>query len=104
QVVLARPSDPMSLFRGVDKNEKHREGSGREPGRLGWEGSRPREQRIQVRCSRDAEPSSTARPAQVLDCAEGLVARQPTDDTTQRRRKPPHVLAERCVLGPGYGR
>jgi len=36
QVVLARPSDPMSLFRGVDKNEKHRKGTCRETRRLQW--------------------------------------------------------------------
>src|SRR5438105_5579338 len=45
QVVLARPSDPMGLFRGVDENEEHRERTSREARRFRWQGAGPREQR-----------------------------------------------------------
>ena len=94
----------MSLFRGVDQNEKHRERAGRETRRLRWEGSGPREQGVQVGCPGDAEASGAARPAQLLDGAERVFTRQPTDYAPQRRGQPTHVLAEWRVLRPGYGR
>src|SRR5437762_13565030 len=104
EVVLARPSDSMGLFRGVDENEEHRERTGREPRRFWWQGAGPREQRVQVRYPRDAEPSGAARPSQLLDRPEWVFTRQPADDATERRREPTHVLAQLCVLRPGYRR
>src|SRR5204863_346464 len=104
QVVLPRPSHPMSLFRGVDQNEKHRERAGRETRRLRWEGSGPREQGVQVGCPGDAEASGAARPAQLLDGAECFFPGQPADDPAERRGQPTHVLAELRIMGPGDGR
>ena len=99
QVVLPRSPHPMGLFRGVDQNEEHRKGACREPRRLRCEGSGVREQRVQVRRSRDAEASGAAAPAQVLDRPEGVLTCQPSYHPAQRRREPANVLAERRVLG-----
>src|SRR2546430_3444374 len=75
QVVLARLSDPMGLFRGVDENEEHRERSGREARRFRWQGAGAREERVQVRCPRDALLARSEEHTSELQSQSNLVCR-----------------------------
>ena len=97
-VVLAGPAHPMGLFRGVDQNEEHREGTRREARRLGVQRARPGQQRVQVRRPRHAEPSGAAGPAQLLYRVQRVLAGQAADHPPQGPGEPAHVLAQRRVL------
>src|SRR2546430_1218851 len=91
----------MGLFRGVDQNEEHREGTGRQAGGLRRQRSGPCQQRLQVRRPRDAEASRAAGPAQLFHRAQRVLTGQPADHAAQGPREPAHVLAQRRVQGAG---
>ena len=104
EVVLARAPHPVGLLRRVDQDEEHREGTGREPRGLGSERAGPRQQRVQIGCPGDAQPARATGASQLFDRPERVLSRQPAHHPSQRRREPAHVLTQRPVLGPRYGR
>ena len=104
EIFLSRAPHPMGLLRGVDQDEEHCEGTGGQPRRLGRERAGPREQRVEIRRARDAEPAGPAGPPQLFDRPERFFPRQPADHPSERRRQPPHVLAQWSVLRSRHGR
>jgi hypothetical protein len=89
----------MNLLRGVDQQEKQREGARCDGGALEWERFDFGEEGIERQCAGFTVAARATRLAQRLDGLEGRRPFESVNDAAERRGEPPYVVVKGSVFG-----